>query len=481
VIPDQQPATHNQPEFSVSQISQALKRTVEDAFSFVRIRGEISGLKKAASGHIYLSLKDDKSVLNTICWKGIATRLSFAPEDGMEVICTGKISTYPGRSGYQLIIDSMEIAGAGALMALLEKRRKQLEKEGLFSQDRKKQLPYLPQTIGVITSPTGAVIRDILHRISDRFPVHILLWPVLVQGEGAANQISAAIDGFNTLPDTGGVARPDLLIVARGGGSLEDLWAFNEEVVVRSTANSVIPIISAVGHETDTTLIDYAADKRAPTPTAAAEIAVPVRAELLATIYDHEKRLLTGIHRKLNDRQQYLTALSRGITSPQTLLNTMIQRLDDWSERLSESLPRLVERKGKELLTITPRLTPRTLVIQKERMEQKLQARGNLRPQAILQRIELLSQTLTTNAKLLESYHYKKVLSRGFALIRTDDNNVVTKAKSITKNMPLVLEFADGKISAIANASAGNTIQKKKTTKPNITPPTKDENQGSLF
>ncbi|MHA1600379.1 MAG: exodeoxyribonuclease VII large subunit, partial [Alphaproteobacteria bacterium] len=280
----------NRPLFSVSEVSQAIKRTLEGNFEWVRVRGEISGFKRAASGHLYMSLKDENAVLDAVCWRGNAGRLALVPEDGMEVIASGRITSYPGRSKYQIVIESLELAGEGALLKLLEARKRALAAEGLFDTARKRPLPYLPEVIGVVTSPTGAVIRDILHRLADRFPRHVLVWPVLVQGEGAAEQVAAAIRGFNDLPAdllTGGpVRRPDLLIVARGGGSLEDLWAFNEEVVVRAAADSAIPLISAVGHETDNTLIDLAADRRAPTPSAAAEMAVPVRAELVAQVLD---------------------------------------------------------------------------------------------------------------------------------------------------------------------------------------------------
>ncbi|MDA0704221.1 MAG: exodeoxyribonuclease VII large subunit, partial [Proteobacteria bacterium] len=266
------PAAHNMPEFTVSEISGALKRTLEDQFAHVRIRGEISGFKRAASGHLYFALKDDKAVIDSVCWRGTAGNLSLSPEDGMEVIVTGRVTTYPARSRYQVVVESIELAGEGALLKLLEDRRRRLGEEGLFDPECKRPLPYLPEVIGVVTSPTGAVIRDILHRLADRFPRHVIVWPVLVQGEGSAEQIAAAIRGFNALVPGGPVPRPDLLIVARGGGSLEDLWSFNEEVVVRAAAASEIPLISAVGHETDTTLIDFASDRRAPTPTAAAEI-----------------------------------------------------------------------------------------------------------------------------------------------------------------------------------------------------------------
>src|SRR5690242_4651569 len=282
----------NLPEYSVSEIANALKRTVEDSFPFVRVRGEISGLKAAASGHTYFDLKDDKAVLNAIIWKQQSRLIKLRPESGLEVVCTGRITTYPGSSRYQIIVEQMELAGMGALMAMLEERKKKLAAEGLFAAERKKQLPFLPDVIGVITSPTGAVIRDIMHRLTERFPRRVILWPVAVQGERAAGEVAAAIRGFNALTAGGAVPRPDLLIVARGGGSIEDLMALNEESVVRAAAESMIPLISAVGHETDTTLIDFASDRRAPTPTAAAEIAVPVRTELLSQALNFERRLL---------------------------------------------------------------------------------------------------------------------------------------------------------------------------------------------
>ena len=276
----------NAQALSITEISQALKRTVEDRFGHVRLRGELSGVKRAASGHLYCALKDDKAVLDGVMWRGNAQRLAFAPEDGLEVIATGKLTTYAGRSKYQIVIDSLEIAGEGALLALLEKTRARLAQEGLFDEGAKRPLPFLPRVIGVVTSPTGSVIRDILHRLADRFPSHVIVWPVLVQGQGAAEQVARAVRGFSGLEAGGSVARPDVVIVARGGGSIEELWSFNEEIVVRAIAECTIPVISAVGHETDTTLADFAADRRAPTPTAAAEMAVPVRVDLAATLAD---------------------------------------------------------------------------------------------------------------------------------------------------------------------------------------------------
>ena len=318
-------------EYSVSEISYNIKNTLEQTFNHIRVRGEISGAKIHTSGHLYCAFKDAQSVLDAVCWRGVVSSLSFRPEDGMEVIGTGRITTYAGRSKYQFIIESMEIAGEGALLKILEERKKRLAVEGLFAQERKKPLPFLPRLIGIVTSPTGAVIRDILHRLSDRFPTPVILWPVLVQGEGAAEQIAAAIRGFNELPLKGSIPRPELLSVARGGGSLEDLWAFNEEIVVRAAAESHIPLISAIGHETDTTLIDYAADWRAPTPTAAAERAVPVRADLYQLLKALEDRSTRALQRLYEEYAQRCD--DRG---------TRLEQLKSlFFERLSQSLQNL--------------------------------------------------------------------------------------------------------------------------------------------
>jgi len=393
----------NLPEFSVSQISALLKRTVEDAYPYVRIKGEISGFKRAPSGHLYLSVKDEGAVLAAVCWKGTSSKFAFKPEDGMEVVCTGRITTYPGQSKYQMIIDNMEIAGAGALMELLEKRKKMLAAEGLFDEANKKPIPFMPKTIGVVTSPTGAVIRDILHRIEERFGVRVLVWPVLVQGDKAAEQIANAINSFNKLSPDGKIPRPDTLIVARGGGSLEDLWPFNEEIVVRAAAASNIPIISAVGHETDTTLIDYAADLRAPTPTAAAEKAVPVKEEISLWIDDLSRRLKTAIFRNIDSKSEYLKGLARGIPKPSQILDEKIQRFDNLNLRLANIFPKIIKEKEQQLAFL---------------------------------------------AKLMESYHYKRVLERGFVLVR-NNKNIVTSAASLSDGVALELEFHDGVKKAI--------------------------------
>src|SRR5262250_294560 len=329
-----EPARLNIPEWTVSELSAALKKTVEDAFGYVRVRGEISGYRgPQASGHCYFALKDEGAKIEAVIWRTAFARMRVKPEEGLEVFVTGRLTTYPGRSKYQIVIETLEPAGVGALMALLEERKKKLAAEGLFDEARKQLLPYLPDVIGVVTSPSGAVIRDILHRLGDRFPRRVLVWPVAVQGEGAAAQIATAIQGFNRLQATGPVPRPDLIIVARGGGSLEDLMPFNEEIVVRATAASAIPLISAVGHETDTTLIDHASDRRAPTPTAAAEMAVPVRLDLIAELGGKTARLSAGLVRLFHERRLHLVGLARGLPDPQDLIGAAAQRLDDRAER----------------------------------------------------------------------------------------------------------------------------------------------------
>ncbi len=339
----------NAPALTVSEISGAVRRVIEGEFTRIRVRGEVGRVSRPRSGHLYFDLKDDAAVLAAICWKGQAARLETQPEEGMEVIATGRLTTYPGQSRYQMIVESVEPAGLGALMAMLEKRRAQLAAEGLFDAARKRPLPVLPRVIGVVTSPSGAVIRDILHRLRDRFPVHVLIWPVAVQGAGCAPEVTAAIRGFNALPEGGPIPRPDLLIVARGGGSIEDLWGFNDEAVVRAAAESRIPLISAVGHETDTTLIDHAADRRAPTPTAAAEMAVPVRADLAARLADLGARQARASVQRMTQTRQRLRDLARGLGRPQALTESARQRLDLTGPRLEPALRGLVSRRRAEL------------------------------------------------------------------------------------------------------------------------------------
>lgn len=451
--------THNQPEFSVSEISKALKRTVEDAFGYVRIRGEISGCKLAPSGHLYLSLKDDSALLAAICWKGTVQKLPFKPSDGLEVVCTGHVTTYMGQSKYQLIVESMQPAGEGALMALLEKRKKQLEAEGLFDSSRKKQLPFFPKVIGVVTSPTGAVIRDIIHRLEDRFPCHVLVWPVLVQGDQAAKQIADAITGFNNLPTEGTIPRPDVLIVARGGGSLEDLWAFNEEIVVRAAASSSIPLISAVGHETDTTLIDYASDRRAPTPTAAAEIATPVQRELLITLNNTSNRMMHGTIRLLTEKHNHLNGLERGLPNPVLLLEQGLQRLDDISTRLQHTALRMLEFKQKHLYEIAAGLLhPRHIMTT---AYQRLTFSTTSLTHCLRPLLNEKKHAVQLLSSLLESYHYKKVLDRGFALIRDSQDMPVTSIAAMKSGGHFLVELKDGSQEVIAT----NKPSTKKTKK----------------
>lgn len=454
----------NAQEYSVSELSLALKRTVEDKFGHVRIRGEISGCKRAASGHVYLNLKDEKSVIDAVMWKGVAARLTFVPEDGLEVICSGKLTTYPGRSKYQIVINNMEVAGEGALMALLEKRKKDLTAEGLFDSDRKRALPYLPKVIGVVTSPTGSVIRDILHRLSDRFARHVLVWPVLVQGEGAATQIAAAIDGFNKIKEGGDIARPDVLIIARGGGSLEDLWCFNEEEVVRAVARSEIPLISAVGHETDTTLIDYVSDFRSPTPSAAAERAVPVRDDLVYTVKDLDIRLQKTIRRFLKERSQKIDGLARGLPKPSELLSLSNQRFDDLSDRLPRALRVNVERRAIRLDGIKRMLRPEMIVADVKRGQEKTNLAAERLNRAIDNNISQKTNDYENASRLLQSLSYHNVLERGFAVIRDEQGKAFSDGKNIKKGAYLGVEFRDGVVHVMATGGKPHkkTIKKKK-------------------
>ncbi|WP_119165193.1 exodeoxyribonuclease VII large subunit [Algihabitans albus] len=505
----------NLPEFSVSEVSQAIKRTLEGSFERVRVRGEISGFKRAASGHLYMALKDSDAVLDAVCWRGQAGRLSLVPEDGLEVIASGRITSYPGRSKYQIVIDSLEIAGEGALLKLLEQRRKALADEGLFDEDRKRPLPFLPGVIGVVTSPTGAVIRDILHRLAERFPRHVLVWPVLVQGEGAAEQVAAAIRGFNALEAGGAVARPDLLIVARGGGSLEDLWAFNEEVVVRAAAESRIPLISAVGHETDTTLIDFASDRRAPTPTAAAEIAVPVRGDLLDQLQDLERRVTGAAGRLLTHRRNEVEGLGRGLPDPVRLVGELSQRLDERIERLDLAARALLRQRGQAVIGFAARLPdPRQqlrragelLADRQERLETALaaQVRRSGRELAeaavrlpalaarqvpqrrqVLQGLEVARRlarategrqreadsALRELGRLLESYSYHSALERGFVAVRDAEGAVLTRAAQIGDGQALELEFRDGRLAAVAGTGGESGGGPPKTKRQSKAPP----------
>ena len=467
-------AGDNAPALSVSELSGVLKRTIEDRFGLVRVRGEISGFKRHASGHCYLTLKDDKACIDAVIWKGNAGGMRFRPEDGIEVIATGKLTTYPARSRYQIVIDRLELAGQGALMALLDKRRQALAAEGLFDPARKQLLPFMPRVIGIVTSPTGAVIRDILHRLADRCPAHVLLWPVAVQGEGAAAQVAAAVRGFDSLGDNDVVPRPDLLIVARGGGSIEDLWAFNEEVVVRAVADCHIPTISAVGHETDTTLCDFAADVRAPTPTAAAEIAVPVRAELLAGVRDLDGRLHRAARRIHALAAERNTAVARRLPTPATLLQTARQRLDDAVDRLPRALTRRVVEARGDLAEASGALRPKLLIDRVERARQALVAeqrilqragehavararerweRIRLSPEPIKRRIVEAHASLDRLWRIAEQAHPNKPLERGYVRVEKRGGGVVQSAAAARAAAALTLHFADGEVNATVDGA----------------------------
>jgi len=423
----------NAPALSVSELSSALKRTVEGAFDHVRVRGEISGFKRVGSGHCYFTLKDDSACIDAVIWRGQAASVRFQPEDGIEVIATGRLTTYPARSRYQIVVERLELAGQGALMALLDRRRRALAAEGLFDEARKKRLPFAPALIGVVSSPAGAVIRDILHRLEDRFPTHVVLWPVPVQGEGAAEKVAAAIAGFNARPE-----RPDLLIVARGGGSIEDLWAFNEEVVVRAVAGSAIPIISAVGHETDTTLCDFAADRRAPTPTAAAEMAVPVRSELLAAVRDLGARAERCARRTVERGGEQLQALLRHWPAREALLAPQQQRLDELAERLPRALRSRLDRARGELGHAAGALRPGLLVSAHARARERLEA---------LWRVALLA-------------HPNRPLERGYARVEDRDGHTLISAAAAREARLLRLQFRDGPVDAAIGDAVDRAVER---------------------
>lgn len=470
--PDTQPS--NAPEWSVSDLSGALKRTLEDAFGFVRVRGEISGYRgPVASGHVYFSLKDQNAKIDAVIWKGVFGRLKTRPQEGLEVIATGKITTFAGKSSYQIVVDSLEPAGVGALMALLEERRKMLAAEGLFDEGRKQLIPYLPRVVGVVTSPTGAVIRDILHRLEDRFPRHVLVWPVRVQGETSAAEVAAAIAGFNALPEGGRIPRPDVIIVARGGGSLEDLMGFNEEIVVRAAAASLIPLVSAVGHETDWTLIDHAADLRAPTPTGAAEKVVPVRADLMALIADLSRRQ-AGAMRRLSDRRRSdLRALARALPGPEAVLSGPRQRLDLAAARLAPALARNARAYEQRLAALSQRLVRQspsvrlaTYVARLDGLSSRLRAGRDalLRAERLrLRRAHERTDELSLRARrafaqglgrrrdrlesawsLVRSLGPQAVLARGYALVRDGSGALIRGVEQAKPGLGLSVQVSDG-------------------------------------
>ena len=501
----------NTPEYSVSEISSAVKRTVEDAFGYVRVRGELGRVSRPASGHIYTDLKDDRAVLSAVMWKGTAQKLSFKPEEGLEVIATGRMTTFPGQSRYQLVVDRIEPAGVGALMKLLEERRRKLAAEGLFADERKQLLPFLPKVIGVVTSPSGAVIRDILHRLSDRTPAHVLVWPVRVQGETSAKEVAQAIHGFNALTSLSDPPRPDVLIVARGGGSLEDLWSFNEEIVARAAAESDIPLVSAVGHETDWTLIDYAADVRAPTPTGAAEMVVPVKADLVLTVDDLARRLTASALRGVENRRRDLRSLTRALPQPDALLTGPRQRLDQASLRLAQALTRGTMTQRGRLDRVAGRLSPRLIMqglserrkalsVQADKlgraeaqMHQRRRDRlanlgARVSPRAVQrlvgegtrqlgqldvrliramkQGIAARRDTVVQRAKLLDAFNYRRVLDRGFAVIRDQAGTPLRQVAALDAAGSVQIELADGKRDAHIGGSGGGSSGPSKPAKP---------------
>jgi exodeoxyribonuclease VII large subunit len=538
-----EPARLNIPEWTVSELSAALKKTVEDAFGYVRVRGEISGYRgQQPSGHCYFSLKDEGAKIEAVIWRTAFARMRLKPEEGLEVFVTGRLTTYPGRSKYQIVIETLEPAGLGALMALLEERKKKLAAEGLFDAARKQLLPFLPERIGVVTSPTGAVIRDILHRLADRFPRHVMVWPVRVQGDGCANEVAAAIHGFNALPLDGPLRKPDLLIVARGGGSLEDLWSFNEEIVVRAAAASMIPLIAAVGHETDVTLIDFAADMRAPTPTAAAELAVPVRVELSARVDGLARRSFACWLRGQEARRTELRAAIRALPTAEELFALPRQRLDHAGTRLPRALIANAQIHHAQFSRVAGRLGPQILRARVNRCGELVTALGERAKRAEnvarLRRRERLATAnvrlaagLRANAdahrsrigrqcervaalslrarravdsllrqratsvercgQLLNALSHRGVLARGFALVRDLAGRPLRQAAAVRAGMRLDIEFSDGRVRAAAEGSsvAADKPQSVAVDKPQSAAASKPRgrrgnghsNQGSLF
>lgn len=521
----------NAAEFTVSEISGSIRRTVEDAFGHVRVRGEISGYRGPhSSGHAYFALKDDRARIEAVIWKGVFSRLKHRPEEGLEVIATGKVTTYAGSSKYQIVIESIEPAGAGALMALIEERRRRLAAEGLFADERKQLLPFMPRVIGVVTSPTGAVIRDILHRIEDRFPVHVIVWPVRVQGETCGDEVARAIAGFNAIEPSGELARPDVIIVARGGGSLEDLWGFNDEAVVRAAGQSSIPLISAVGHETDWTLIDHASDRRAPTPTGAAEMAVPVKADLEAQLAGLAARLKSAQSRMLDRRREAVRGLARALPTLDSVLALPRQRLDRSAQALGRALElntgncrrryerpaarmtpvalmsairekqqqvrdritrmdRLQERRLEALRSRLDRhalslaATPRRWTEMQGRAAERLAALARRSDQSVGQMLDRRRRGLLAQARMLQSLSYHSVLGRGYAVVRDADSKLLSRAAEVASGAVISVEFADGRISARECSGEKLPDTPERPAKPVRAKPSKGppSGQGSLF
>ena len=498
----------NAPEFTVTEISGAVKRTIEGSFSHVRVRAELGRVSRPRSGHVYLDLKDDKSVLSGVIWKGVASRLATQPEEGLEVVVTGRLTTFGGQSNYQMVIEDLAPAGMGALMAMLEKRKQAFAAEGLFDASRKQPLPYLPEVIGVVTSPSGAVIRDILHRLRDRFPRRVLIWPVAVQGQKCAPEVARAIAGFNALTPGGALPRPDLLIVARGGGSVEDLWGFNEEAVVRAAAASDIPLISAVGHETDTTLIDYVSDLRAPTPTAAAEAAVPVRMELMSVVDELGARSGRALRQGIMQRRDRARDLARILPKPEQLVENARQRLDTLSDRLPKALASVRQRRQVALSRISGGLRPTTLQrrLEAERrrsddlarrlgpalvrgrdrlVQENRRSRENLDvvfarfQRAANSQISDWKTALSGAERMRQTLGYKETLKRGYAVVR-GAGQVITQREEAAKHHALEIEFHDGRVNVGETQTAEKTATVTPVVKPKKPKPT-DKDQGRLF
>ena len=448
-------------EYTVSELAAAVRQRVE-AVGRVRLKGEVSGFKRAGSGHLYFDLKDANAVIAAVCWRSSAVRLRAQPEDGLEVVVGGKLTTYPGRSQYQIVVDTVALAGEGALLKLLEQRRRKLAAEGLFDDARKRPLPHLPEVVGVVTSPSGAVLRDILHRLRDRFPRRVLVWPVPVQGDGAAVAIARAINGFSRLAAAGAVPRPDVLIVARGGGSVEDLLAFNEEEVVRAAAACPIPLISAVGHETDTTLLDFAADVRAPTPTAAAEMAVPVRADLAAEVRALAERLGVAAARGLSQRGERLAGLARGLGRPREWLDRGAQRLDHAAERLGSAGAAAHARWVHRFQLAGGRLTPAPLAGRMDARGERLAALGRGLARDVGRALSERSRALAGLAGVLESVSHKRVLRRGYAVLWDAEARPLTRAAAISPGMALDIELRDGHVPATVGQGAAAPPRRRK-------------------
>lgn len=477
---DEPETAGNTPEFTVSELSGAVKRAIEGEFGHVRVKAEVGRVVQARSGHLYFDLKDDRNVLACTTWKGQVSALSVIPEEGMEVVVQGRMTTFGSQSKYQLNATDVAVAGVGALMAMLDKRKKALEAEGLFAADRKKSLPFLPDVIGVVTSPTGAVIRDILHRLKDRFPRKVLVWPVAVQGKECAPQVARAIEGFNAMTPGGAMPRPDLIIVARGGGSIEDLWGFNEEVVARAAFASAIPLVSAVGHETDTTLIDFVSDKRAPTPSAAAEMAVPVRLELVAAVDQMGARASRAVSDGVARRKQRLADLTRALPRPDQLAEDARQRFDYWSEKLDSVLIGRIKDGQLKLGITAGQLRPSVLSNQVKNRQDRLAGWTARLATAASNQVDRHRTRMNALDRMRETLGYRETLKRGYAVVR-GDGAVVTTAKAAKTSKALEIEFADGMMSpdlASIQANERKTApQPPQKTKAKTNP----SDQGSLF